>query len=130
MAGMIAFSRVPNRPRLRTGQAKLYVLLCSAVADGRPVNRSEVFEIYKRHVADGEGLRLVDWDRARDRPVTKVLPWTDFDWEVNFRNWFLRALGTLVISGYLKAIPAISLCDMPSSIDQERSTWPTDTRGE
>jgi len=42
MAGMIAFSRVPNRPRLRTGQAKLYVLLCSAVADGRPVNRSEV----------------------------------------------------------------------------------------
>lgn len=101
-----------QRPRLTPAQRDLYVLVCDVCKGNNRLTKDDAFEVYKKYAA-GEGWFWVyDHDNpGHEKQVRKK--WPDYLWQYNFQNWLFRALGALVVKGYLTVIPAIDFSNCP-----------------
>lgn len=102
-------------PKLVPSQKDLYELIHDTCISGELLNTSKAFQIYKKH-AKGKAWYSrysPNHEKANKEGYIYVLEeWQPYEWERNYKIWLLHTLGRLVITGYLKIMPAIDFSEL------------------
>lgn len=113
---------VVNKSPLRPGQLSLYELIVKKLEKQDTLTLDEAEHIWKTKVhgnmIDGKPYRT-------DYYLWETRSWNDsqvpmqrFEIEFAVMNWLMKNIGLLVIRGYLKVIPTISLKELKETTPQ------------
>lgn len=106
--------RIYKRPNLTQGQKSLFGLITIKLEKNTPISFDEAKKIYLEKVCKNIRNGIPHWYNSwkrneKDEMVGGYEPLNE--WELNNRilMWLTSNIGSLVLKGYLKVIPAIEL---------------------
>lgn len=107
---------VVSRRALNEGQATLYELIEKKLKSNKAITLDEAVKIYSEQVCretyGGKPAGYVGiYDHAKEKYTYELQPLRDDELKTRSMQWLMNATGSMVMRGYLKVTPMISLGD-------------------